>query len=223
MTDRCSGSRLRAELDRRGMGLSHDQLRRFLEVGLLPRPGEDGRWPPRTLVSLIRIVRLGREVTSLDRRLLRLRRNYHYFPVEPDKLREAMVRILPSMEAPVRKMRLVADYARSPMPADRRLPVVTAPSRRQDPNLKRRRPLREQQIPHPDEWAEILERVDVGRIGLWAVGWYAWLGDVIPAHYAPDSDPLGWIPFEERVTLYAILDIAAHAPTALDHSYPSLA
>jgi len=218
MTDRCSGSRLRAELDKRGIGLSHEQLVRFVDVGLLPPQGEDGRWPPRTLVSLIRIVRLGRDVTSLDRRLLRLRRNYHYFPAEPDKLRAAMVRMLPSIEAPVRKMRLVADYARSPMPVDRRFPVIKARSLRQDPNLRRRRPLREQRIPRREDWARILARVDSERIGIWAVGWYAWLGDVIPAHYAPSPDPLGWIPFEERVTLYAILDIAIHFPTAPERS-----
>ena len=210
MAERCTGSRLRAELDRHGLALSHEQMARFVTVGLIPPPGADGRWPARTIVTLIRIVRLNREVTSLDRRLVRLRRNHDRFPVDSEKLRAAMIRILPSINTRVRKMRSVADYARSPVPAVRRLPVLTTRELgRVDPNLKRRRPLREQRIPHPEEWSAILESVDADRVGTWAVGWYGWLGQVIPAHYSPEPDPLAWIPFEERVVLYAILDIAA--------------
>jgi hypothetical protein len=197
------------------MALSHAQLQRFVAVGLLPPSGDDGRWPSRTLVALIRIVRLGRTVTSLDRRLLRLRRDYHAFPVEPSNLRAAMVRLVPSIDAPVRKLRFVADYARSPMPTARQLPVVRVRALgRVDPNVRRARPLRGQRLPSPEVWAGILRSVDAERVGMWAVGWYAWLGDVIPAHYAPEPDPLAWIPFEERVILYAILDIAARDPDA---------
>jgi hypothetical protein len=198
-------------MDRRELVLTYKQMARFIAVGLIPPAGADDRWPARTLVALIRVVRLGRTVNSLDRRLVRMRRDYQYFPIDPEKLRAAMVRIVPAIEAPVRKMRTVAEYARSPLPAVRPLPVVRARVLgRVDPNLRRRRPLREQRIPHREEWTAILEGVPAERIGMWAVGWYAWLGSVLPSHYGPASDPLAAIPFEERVVLYAILDIAAH-------------
>lgn len=79
---------------------SHAQLRGFIRWGLVPEP-VDGIWPPEAVDRVVEARRLGEEIRPLWRRAILMARKYR---VPPAILREAMIRTLPSITSPKRKM-----------------------------------------------------------------------------------------------------------------------
>ncbi len=104
MERRLSGWKLRAMAEERGLPVSHKQLEGYLESGLIP-DSKDGGWPIETVDRLVQIRKLEDQARPLWRRAILLHaRNY---PIEPSVLRDAVLRTLPTIKAPKRKMQRV--------------------------------------------------------------------------------------------------------------------
>ncbi len=99
-----SAWKLRAEAEDRDVPVSHKQFEGYRKWGLIPDP-EDGGWLPATVDRLIRIRKLKDQTRPLWRRAILL--HAQYYPVAPRALREAMLRTLPTIKAPKRKMRRI--------------------------------------------------------------------------------------------------------------------
>lgn len=169
--------------------VTHAQFVRYREAGLLGESNEAGRWPPTVVERLISIKALDASVRSLDRRAIYLN-DERDFPIAPEKLRTAMVNVVPTIRRPVQKLRLVARDGRSP--AARNLRAVA--------------------VPPPGEWVRILRHAALDLFAALVPGWYAMARTVIPSLYADRPNPLADIPFEEQIVLYAIIDLSQRLP-----------
>jgi hypothetical protein len=178
--------RLRAESDRLDHPVTHAQFKAYLAVGLLSPPDENGRWPAATLEALVAIRDLSDSVRSLDRRLIRLAGDRGQFPVPAHRVRDAMIRVIPTIKHPIQKLRRVAAAGRSP--------EVTQ--------------LRHPPRPTLQEWEPLLRNVDLDRFAAWMPGWYAMATTVIPAWHAPNANPLTDIDIEEQILLQGVLDLS---------------
>jgi hypothetical protein len=121
---------------REAAGLSAKQFRDIQAWGLIPeRP--DGGWVEADVERLRQVRDLGASVRSYHRRAIRLQDAR--WPIPGDKLRQAMIDTLPSIEAPKKKMRALyralqvryghvssANADRLRVPATWRLPDPTA-------------------------------------------------------------------------------------------------
>jgi hypothetical protein len=114
-----------------------------------------------------------------------LRGDYLLFPVPADKLQQALIEMLPTVEGAARKLARISRWGLSP-----------------GARLVRQPPL-----PRVKEWEGLLRGAASELMHAWAVGWYAMARDFIPAYYAPKISPLDDIPFEEQVLLLAVLDL----------------
>lgn len=104
MEKRFSGWKLRAEAEAREVPVSYKQFRGYRKWLLIPDP-EDGGWPPEMVDRLIQIRKLEEQARPLWRRAILLHaRGYR---MDPAALREAMLRTLPTIKAPKRKMRRI--------------------------------------------------------------------------------------------------------------------
>lgn len=175
--------RLRTESVHLGYSVTHAQFRAYVAVGLLSRPDANGRWPAAAIETLVAIRGLSDAVRSLDRRLVRLADRH---PVSTDALLQAMIEVTSTMKGRGRKLRILASAGRSPAISQLRRPP----------------------LPRVKEWVTLLSGADVKLVDAWRPGWYAMVREVIPAWYAPGPSPLAFIPFEEQVVLYAILDLS---------------
>ena len=90
---------------REAAGVSYEQFEKFRGWGLIPEADSEGRWSSDVIDRLIKIRQASPR--PLARRVLCLRANYFDFPVPAACIRAAMLEILPSIHAPVRKMRRV--------------------------------------------------------------------------------------------------------------------
>ena len=172
-----------------GYPTTSTQFRDYQEAGLLPEPDEEGRYPECGLTSLIRIRAHSHSVRSIPRRVVLLRADFLFFPVPTEKLRRAMVAMIPTIEQPVRKLGRVSR--------------VLGPNRR-GAGAK---------LPRPDTWAEILVGVADELFEMRSPGWYAMAMAVLPANAWPEPSPLWGIPTEDQIVLMAILDLGLpHEP-----------
>src|SRR5438552_7917777 len=104
MERRLSGWKLRAMAGEHGLPVSHKQFEGYLKSGLIPG-SEDGGWLIETVDRLVQIRKLEDQARPLWRRAILLHaRNY---PMKPSALRDALLRTLPTIKAPKRKMRHV--------------------------------------------------------------------------------------------------------------------
>lgn len=101
---RLSGWKLRAEAEARDVPVSHKQFQGYRKWLLIPDP-EDGGWPPETVDRLIQIRKLEQQARPLWRRAILL--HAKGYPMDPRMLRRAMLRTLPTIKAPKRKMRRI--------------------------------------------------------------------------------------------------------------------
>lgn len=101
MKQQLSGWKLRTEAEVRHAPVSHKQFEGYRRWRLIPDP-EDGGWPPETVDRLVQIRKLEDKARPLWRRAILL--HARSYPVAPNALREAMLRTLPTIKAPKRKM-----------------------------------------------------------------------------------------------------------------------
>ncbi len=104
MEQRFTEWRLRAEAEKRDVSVSYKQFQGYRKWRLIPDP-EDGGWPPDTVDRLVQIRKLADQARPLWRRAILL--HARYYPVTPNALRKAMLRTLPTIKAPKRKMRRI--------------------------------------------------------------------------------------------------------------------
>lgn len=104
MKQRFSGWKLRAEAEAREVPVSYKQFQGYRKWLLIPDP-EDGGWPTEMVDRLIQIRKLEVQARPLWRRAILL--HARYYTVAPSALRAAMLRTLPTIKAPKRKMRRI--------------------------------------------------------------------------------------------------------------------
>lgn len=182
---------LRQEAERCGFPVTHKQFKAYLEAGLLPE-SVDGRWPVEVVDRLMRIRDAKKEVRPLARRVILLRKDYSCFPVASPKVKEAMTEMLLSIAAPKRKMKQV-DAAIKKWLTDQ----MSGRDSRID---KGQRP------PEPDKWKAILE--DTAEEVFAERLWYSYHFEGLLRLEKRRSYDLSNIPFEERIVLLIIRDLA---------------
>jgi hypothetical protein len=123
-------------------------------------------------------------VRSLPRRVVLLRADATRFSVPTEKLRDAMLALVPAVQRPAQKLALVARAGVSPGVRALRRELPAAPT-----------------------WATLLREAPADLIDQWAPGWYAMV-QLVPAFHAPAVNPLAKVPLEEQVLLFAILDLS---------------
>jgi hypothetical protein len=143
-----SESALRAYAETRGHPVTHAQFGSYLRAGLLPEP-TDGRWPEAVGDRLVLVRKLGQFVRPLPRRVILLRDHIN-FPVAPEKLRQAMIALIPTIRTPIAKMKRVdaAVTYWAHLEANRGAPIIG------DSLPHGWRP------PSPERWIEILQGTD---------------------------------------------------------------
>ncbi len=190
-------SRLRTLAEERGYPVSHMQFQQFWKAGLLPEP-QEGRWSEDTVDRLVIVRRLSETVRSLPRRVIRLRDHLN-FPVEPEKLRQAMVDLIPLIGTPATKMRRIdaacvywGNFEAAGGPP---LKGMTLPHGWKPPRL--------------NQWQEILQEGDAAYFDRRAGMQYYFVQAVLPVYVANTPYNLDDILEEEQVTLLTIRDLAA--------------
>jgi hypothetical protein len=158
--------------------------------GLLPAE-RDGRWPPETVDRLVRIRDEAAVARLLPRRVVRLRNDYREFPVPAACLREAFVEMAPTIPRPVRKMARIDEALRAFAARSQ----GRAPSRRRAP------------LPAPADWVYLFEELPLAHWESRPTGWYFFAGRVLPDAVRDSTADLDGMPLEERVVLYALIDI----------------
>lgn len=179
---------LRQRLAERDYGVSDRQLEVFESWGLIDR-GADG-YPAITVERVVEILEAANEARQLPRRVVRLRADYHAFPVPAQHVQRAFVELAPTIRAPAKKMRAVEDAWT--------LMAARAAGRAA---LRRRR-----RLPAAAEWAHILKRIPPERFELWVAGWYSLASTVLPAYARDAGMDLERMPIEERVVIVAVLN-----------------
>lgn len=150
--------RLRERAKDLGIEVRYGQFKTYISKGLLPDPEVDPWTEEEIVPRLLRIHGLESSARSLDRRVVDL--YLERYPVPPEKLRDAMIGMLPTIHQPVRKMARVAAAGRwfnaaygsgSSLGKDNPLPTEWKP-------------------PKPSEWAAVLRFADLevfaNRLGI---------------------------------------------------------
>lgn len=140
---------LRKRAEALGIEVRYGQFKTYISKGLLPDP-EVEPWTEEEIVPrFLGIHKLESRVRSLDRRVVIL--YLERYPVPPEKFRDAMIGMLPTIHQPARKMARVAAAGRwfnaahgsgSSLGKDNTLPPDWAP-------------------PKPSEWAAVLRFADL--------------------------------------------------------------
>lgn len=188
---------LRKQAENHGYPTTHAQFADYRKTGLIPEPSE-GQWADDVLERLLKLRALGAETKALHRRAIRL--HFEAFPVAPEKLRQAMVRLAgesaKGFPAAKRKMRQVACAVDS-WHAEQLAAIRMRNFPYEQPTLWRRRDSR--------EWAAILadQSIDDQRFSEIASEQYR--------HYAELSS-LADIAFEERMVLLTVLALSLLLP-----------
>lgn len=176
---------LRVEVTERGREVSHDQLHRFAEYGLIDRL--NARFAPDSADKVIKILEAEAQARSLPRRVVRLRGNYFEFPVPAAPLRQSVIEFAPTIPRPAQKMAAVAGAwnamasrggGRSAMQP---LPVVAM-------------------------WPRLIEAIPIRTFEDRTMLWYTLASNVLPPYGREVDLDLEEIPLEERVVIVAILD-----------------
>lgn len=125
-----------------GRRASDGEIDGWIRWGLLRDP-QGERWTDSDVERAREVRALAKEVRSLPRRALRLYGTD--YPMQADKLREAMKAVAPTVTAPVRKIRQVDDAAR-----------LRSESFSQDRNVGRAR-RKQRKLPR-EQWTTFLDR-----------------------------------------------------------------
>ncbi len=179
---------------RRGFSVSHEQFHSYLDTGLLSPSDEHGRWFPDVVDRLIAIRTLSETVRSLPRRVIYLYSPGITFTTE-DALWHAIQDATPIVEQDDEcrdaTMRRVFDAL---------LPMTTA----------RERLPPDWQPPPAKTWRGLIHlyRLPIARRRI--EQWYRW------AHRL--AEPLADIPFDERVVLVALCDLAMQSAFAMGYA-----
>lgn len=110
-------SGIRAGAERAGYPTTHAQFQNIQKWGLLPQL-QDGQYTLEAVSRLIEVRKLGKEVRSLPRRALRLRRRYS---IPANRTREAILWVIPEIRRPRRKLKKLARLLHHPPGADDRV------------------------------------------------------------------------------------------------------
>lgn len=182
-----SNTELRNSARLAGFFLNYDQLDAYREWGLLPEPDATGRWPAETVERLHHIHMLQGGMRSLARRVLWLRFNDPLFrDIPAEKVRTAMIEILPTISAGEWKMRFV--HRERPV-RQRTDPWKPVPRSRWDTMLVT---IPDDMLPALiEEWSEEAKH----------------LPEPVSADVGNGTKKVVAIPFEERFTLMAIHDM----------------
>lgn len=195
--ERLTSRQLRARAAESGYKLSGTRFNDLRDCwGLIPAPDADGCWSDDIAERLIRIGELRRSVRSMPRRVIILR--CEGVPIPPDKVRDAMCDVIPTITQSVSKMKR-AMKARE---------LLAAPDVAQLTVRERRKREREAwRPPPPAKWLNLMrqgvpERME-RRFGIWCLA-AQWARE--RSRDAPHD--ISEIPLEELVTLFAVHDIA---------------
>jgi hypothetical protein len=172
------------------------RINQYIEVGVLPDPTEEPWIEEEIVKRLMKFRELQSESTSLSRRVVWL--HFERFPVPFDKVQRAMADMLPTIDAPKRKMQAIerAGAWFSNLPSNKMPGLV---SERLLPDDWR--------IPPKHEWAEILlsEETEAFRSVVGRLDYYSGLLEYM------GNDPtqtLVDIPKAERIALLTVMDLA---------------
>ena len=172
--------------------LSDEQIAEWQRWGLLRVP-QDGRWTEADVGRAKRVRELGKEVRSQPRRaILLLDASY---PTEPSKLREAMIAVVPTIKAPVAKMRRL------------RVALRVRYEGLAGPRSGRRQPA-ERWLPPKAEWTTVLRRFGDYEFGLIAGAAHADAAALTKSPAVVRSGALSGIPCDEVVVLLTIRQLA---------------
>lgn len=136
----------------------------------------------------------------MPRRVVLLRRDHFAFPVSPSTLRRAMREMAPTIKAPLRKMHRIETITRRATEYQ-----ISLGSMYRNPAVPRN-----YKTPRPAEWQSMLaaRAVDDATFGQHATSAYFYLDAVLPMMPHEIDIDFGAIPFEERVLLVTIQDMA---------------
>lgn len=190
-------SRLRTLAEERDYPVSHKQFSDYRKAGLIPEP-EGRQWSGEVIERLILVRKLGKKVRSLPRRVILLRDHLN-FPVEPEKLRQAMIDLIPLIRTPAAKMRRI----------DTACVYWGNFEAAGGPPLKGMTLLHGWKPPQLDQWQEMLREGDAAYFDLRAGMQYYFVQAVLPVYVANTPYNLDDILEEEQVTLLTIRDLAA--------------
>ncbi len=197
--------------DERDIDVSHDQLVRWGTWGLLEqRP--DRRWAPDTVDKVARIHELGKSVDSYARRVIvlyaesfrvvppdgenRAQTSEAFFRIPAESLRQAMVDVAPKIRPHLKKMKAVEA-------------AIAAVFRRSLPDPYGRGPKlpRGWRPPPHEEWVPMLEETPTEVFASRASIQY-YFAALLETSLQGEPEGLRWIPFEERVVLLTVRDLA---------------
>lgn len=199
---------LRKRADALGIEVRYGQFETYIAKGLLPDPGTESWIEEEIVPRFLRIHELEERARSLDRRVVIL--YLERYPVSAEKLRDAMIGMLPSIDRPVRKMQQIMAAGRW---------FAAAPG--QGASVGQGEPLPSDWKPAKrSEWVEILRDADLDvfaqRLGIaqYYASLLAYFGKGMP-HALEDLDP------EEKLVLLMIDYLAAwrrQRQQAMDHA-----
>jgi len=179
-----------------GVATNDVQLKDWVQRGLLPEP-EVEPWTEETVVPrFLRAHRLKDESWSLDRRVVHL--YLERYPVPPEKLRLAMAGMLPTIQAPVRKMARLESAVHS---RKRSEAWVTSPK------TAARLP-EDWRSPHRTAWADVLLKADPDYFAN-RVGVVQYSAVVMNDPLSGVANELTGIPMVEQLTLLTVRELAA--------------
>jgi hypothetical protein len=180
---------LRQAAESLGVPVSHQQFRSYRYWGLIPEPSDHcGRWPQSVVDRLVRIRSLHDEVRPLPRRVLRLRSEPEFADIPAEQLRDAMFVVLPTITAPVRKLRRIDDAVHAL------------------PGFGGRRSARTRR-PHRTDWETLLRTADLDVLANRMAGHVHLLASLNEYGKGTDHD-LRDIPLEEQILLLTVRDLA---------------
>lgn len=211
MLETLSESKLRQRAGERGWPVTHKQFSSYREWGLLPEP-DNGRWPVAVADLLIRIRELSDSVRSLPRRVIVLRQDYTRFPIPADRLRQAMLDVVPTMTAPLHKMRRTHAACVS-------WGANTAGIGSDHTAL-----LQVWEPPKPEAWVVTLREADLDLFDMRVRAMY-YVTAVLSAHAHGSKHDLADILFEEQIILLTVRDLAwtryrhDHATALMEHPH----
>ncbi len=134
---------------------------------------------------------------TLSRRVVRLRSDAILFPIRAEHVQEAMLDVLPTIEAAISKLKRVAAATKTDI-----------------------RTLDQGRLPYREEWRGLLRSREFRPFEVWLTTWYLMVGTLVPAWSIPGPNPIADIPIEEQVILYGVHDMSrrrAEHPVATDH------
>jgi hypothetical protein len=190
-----SGWSLRRAAELAGFPVTFRQLERYASWGILGEPA-DGGWPPEAADRLIEARKVGRDVRSLPRLVLRLRADFLRFPIEAGAVRRALVELAPAIGS-------------SRVKVSRLEQALSVFGGRLAQTGRGRLQARVYPTPPQSGWAKILADARLELVEARVAGWYAWANWVLPAYREDGAPDLAAIPVEEQVLILAVRDLDA--------------